>query len=262
VTNIYPTASNALVFMNGYHIDQAFRIDIRESTPKIPIYGYNDYTYTKGVGGRTLIRGMLVINFTHPAYLNNAILSVSHPSKHPGLSNYGFFGQNYASLDEVYQASIETGMLYQLPSPDTPESRKARAEYIASLLFPTEDRESVPYPYDSRQAKQYRRRTALEAVYSLINEQSAVFHNRNRDTDFQKDQSPGMLSNQVDSGLQLEIYYTNPRKSIYYVTLTNVQITDVSQQISQAGAEGSAEPLYEVYQFIAAERNIRYVSLK
>lgn len=223
MTLSYPTAVTSSIFLNGYHIDQAYRIDWRQSSPKVPIYGYNDYYFSNVAHGKIAIQGMLIINFVYPAYLTPVIknsLGVTGPDR----------DKVNLSLREEFSTS--------LPDINTTEGRSARAELIASLLV-TKKKEN--------------KQQVVKALTEHFN-----LEPRGRDSNnIESVQSPGEVLQ--PQGSTLDIYYYDPGTSLWYVSFKNVYFTDVSQQISNAGAEGSSEPLYEIYEFIASKREIKHL---
>ena len=66
---IYSTASTVAAFINGYHIEQAYGFNYKETIPKVPVYGYNDYEFSKVLRGKGIVQGILVVNFVFPGYL-------------------------------------------------------------------------------------------------------------------------------------------------------------------------------------------------
>ena len=60
----------------------------------------------------------------------------------------------------------------------------------------------------------------------------------------------------ISRPFNMEVYHLEPEFAPWYIVLDSVEITDVSQTMSAAGAEGSSDPLYETYEFIAKRRTI------
>jgi hypothetical protein len=257
MTFLYPTASTTAVFINGYHVEQAYQLQYKEDINKIPIYGYNDYYYSKIAVGRCLVQGILVVNFISPGYLN-AVLeepyakATSTPKK---LYNFGFTADK-KTQDEKYKEDLKNELRTELPpmggsygvsdQENELEYRRARAEYISKLVSGG----------DQKAADK-----AKEALFDLFiptfTKPSPSNGNRNINSYKQAD-SPLAIDNQ--NGLTLDIYYQDPSKSLWWVSFKNVHIYEVSQTISQAGAEGSSDPLYEVYPWIASKKVIHMVN--
>jgi hypothetical protein len=249
VTFIYPTASTVAVFINGMHIDQAYQVQYKESTNKIPIYGYNDHIFTKVAKGRQAVSGVLVINFMFPGYLNAALDSKYQaesslpPALYPQKDIQGSLREAY---DESLEKTIEQQLATELPSLESTASRQARAEYIADLI-------------SSKDTKQ-------KTIKALVNQ----FENRDAvsfDTPAGKLPLDKLRIKSLESPIELssrnitiDIYYQDPQSSDWYLSFKNVHFYDVSQTISQAGAEGSSEPLYEVYSFMASQKVIKLLA--
>ena len=133
---IYSTASTVAAFLNGYHIEQAYGFNYKENVPKIPIYGYNDYEYSKVVRGKGVVQGILVLNFVFPGYLT-AVLTYRNDSFDPKLYNYnlpGGPGDYLPSTQKQLQDNIISNLKFELPANSSPESKKARAEFITNLI--------------------------------------------------------------------------------------------------------------------------------
>lgn len=229
MTYLYPTASTVAVFVNGLHVEQAYQLQYKETFNKIPIYGYNDYKYSKVAFGKQIIQGVLVINFLFPGYLN-VILDEQYNDKSsfvPRLYNFGF-SENKESQQERLIKDINNKVKTELPPNSTAEERSARASYIASLL--TKDKAS--------------KEATTKALQRSFHTQDDLFR-------FDKLDTPLEVNTK---GVTLDIYYQDPENSTWFVRFHNVFFNEVSQVMSQAGAEGSSDPLYEVYSFIASDR--------
>ena len=252
MTFIYPTASTVAVFINGLHIDQAYQIQYKESANKIPIYGYNDYKFAKVAKARQAISGALVLNFVFPGYLNMVLdkqrqLYAKTP---PALYNAGV--ADSVISQEALEEDISVLLRTELPPNTDVESRKARAEYISELIAKPDTRKATKTklfkffgsqdldpgtPADSQIGDGLSR----PLVAQEKNMVSPVEHN--------------------NSNIDIDIYYQDTDLSDWYISLKHVHFYDVSQAISQAGAEGSSDPLYEVYSFIAREKIIKLLDL-
>jgi hypothetical protein len=55
------------------------------------------------------------------------------------------------------------------------------------------------------------------------------------------------------------VYYQDPEQSTWFVQFDKVHFYENSQVISQAGAEGSADNLFEVYSWLASSKKIKLV---
>jgi len=135
MTYLYPTASSIAVFLNGYHVEQTYQLQYKESVNKVPIFGYNDHTYSKVALGRQMIQGVLVVNFLFAGYLNTIIDTQYRDDGPyvPKLYNYGF-----SKKGESQKQRLENDIISQLRSELPPnldaETRAARASYITSLI--------------------------------------------------------------------------------------------------------------------------------
>lgn len=253
-TYIYSTASNVAAFINGFHIEQAYGFNYKESIPKVPIYGYNDYEFSKVVRGKGIVQGIFVINFTFPGYLTS-VLTTRQDVYVPKLYNYQF-GLN-ASTEQQHQEKIFRELRTELPANTSEQSKRARAEYIASLIS-SKDKNNK----DSTKQALYdlfgirpglESKSAFDFAGNLITAASPLKNTKTV-------QSPLIADSNSTVGNQIDIYYQDPELLNWFVRFNNVHFTEVSQNISQAGAEGSSEPLYEIYEFIAQNREIKLIS--
>ncbi len=96
---MYQTPCNVGIYIAGYKISDAFRVDWDCRDSKTPLYGWADDTYVSVTKGRKIITGRLVINYTHPHYLINAIQEFT---KQTGLNPQG---QGPTSYSSTYDAS-------------------------------------------------------------------------------------------------------------------------------------------------------------
>jgi hypothetical protein len=238
MTFLYPTASTTAVFINGYHVEQAYQIQYKENVNKVPIYGYSDYTYSKIAVGRTLVQGILVLNFVSPGYLS-AVLAGRFGPTPKKLRNFGFSAEGNSEKEQLEQ-DIKNEIRTELPTLDSEVSRNARAEYIANLL-------SIQLPIGKTKLK-----NALFNTFTAESEDRLALLNN-----VKKTESSISLNNTND--LILDIYYSDPQYALWWVRFENVHFYETSQTISQAGAEGSSDPLYEVYPWIASKKMIHMV---
>jgi hypothetical protein len=241
---IYSTASTVAAFLNGYHIEQAYGFNYKESVPKVPIYGYNDYEFSKAVRGKGIVQGILVLNFVFPGYLS-AVLSYRKDTYLPKLYKYdlpGGKGEYLPSTEKQVQEQILASLQTELPANSGEASKRARAEFIANLIAKNN-------PKSRKQTKD-----ALSRFFKINpNDASNSLNVRSYSN---KINSPLIANSEPTAGNQLDIYYQDPDLATWFVRFSNVHFTDVSQNISQAGAEGSSEPLYEIYEFIAKNKEI------
>lgn len=243
---IYSTASTVAAFVNGYHIEQAYGFNYKESVPKIPIYGYNDYEFSKVVRGKGMVQGILVVNFVFPGYLSS-VLSSRNDVYDPRLYNYQLpYGpiDNLPSTNKQLQDKIFRDLKTELPANDDAQSKAARAAYIANLIAPSK----------SNGSNIAATKNALNKFFRLDpddpNDTSSVRQYKN------KISSPLVSDSNPVIGNQIDIYYQDTDLCSWFVRFNNVHFTEVSQNISQAGADGSSEPLYEIYEFIAKNKEI------
>lgn len=71
--NKYYTPCNVGIYIGGYKVSEAFRVDWDARDSKTPLYGWADETYSAVTNGRKIVTGRLVINYKYPGYLSAAI---------------------------------------------------------------------------------------------------------------------------------------------------------------------------------------------
>jgi len=238
---IYSTASTVAAFINGFHIEQAYGFNYKESIPKVPVYGYNDYEFSKVLRGKGIVQGMLVVNFVFPGYLS-AVLTNRNDVYNPKYNTN--LGQLGPSTDKGFQERLFNQLQSELPANSDAANKKARAEYIANMI--TRNGAS-----DEEIGK------VRDAVSRFISPSPTTYYSAEqvRKSSYVIN-SPLIADSKAAKGNDLDIYYQDPDLSTWFVRFNNVHFTDVSQSISQAGAEGSSEPLYEIYEFIAKSKEI------
>jgi hypothetical protein len=72
----YPTSSDVRCYINGWWIDDLFRIEYTEQNPKVPMQGYHQKEIWDVADGKKIIVGNLIIHFRYPGYLMRAIDSI------------------------------------------------------------------------------------------------------------------------------------------------------------------------------------------
>ncbi len=70
----YYTPCNVGIYIGGYRLSDAFRVDWDARDSKTPLYGWADDTFKAVSNGRKIITGRLVINYRYPGYLTAAIV--------------------------------------------------------------------------------------------------------------------------------------------------------------------------------------------
>lgn len=254
---IYPTAGNVSVFINGIHIDQAYRVDARESLDKTPIFGYNDTVYSKAVQGRNIVQGILVINFTFPGYLK-AVLSEAEVNP---KDSEAILKQNNAYVKGTINSSVKKTELIdsieniEYVGEDTStyeEMKKAmQAAEIARILFGEDKKTDQQTMAAFNSVKNYTQASESEMLIEALKEkylEGGIKKPEGLKT------SRSVLTYKP---VTMDVYYGDPGTITWLLSYKDVEFTEISQQISAAGQDGSSENLFEVYQFICKERQIK-----
>lgn len=74
--NPYYSPSQVKILIGDYVVDDAISIQWNVQDQRIPIYGYNDRKYRTTVAGRSIVQGMLEINFRFFGYLTWAMQQI------------------------------------------------------------------------------------------------------------------------------------------------------------------------------------------
>lgn len=236
--NIFPTASNIAIFIDGIHIELAYGLQYKENAPKIPIYGYNDGKFNSIAYGKSLVQGALVMSFVFPGYLM-AVLDRASADYSPKLYNYDL--SSISKTAGYYPSGkLKNYLKEEMPPNGSDGDRRARAEFISDLL-------SNKDPIKKAQAKKALQKHFDPDDVNIPKNTSSIIGNP-------------LTSNtrsKTVNGHNIDLYYQDPEFATFFTRFIDVNFTEVSQQMSQAGAEGSAEPLYLIYQFIAKEVETR-----
>lgn len=244
MTFYLPTSSKVKIMIKGIDLDLAFRLDWKQAHPRIPVYGYNDQEYTKTIAGRKLIQGFLVMNYVAPHYLTSFLAKEDQDKA---------IQQRSDAVTEVFDV---------LPPTQTAAQRTARAQMISTRLF----QDAKPKGYWDRQDRsQAPDRKTSTPRFQSVGDYRPDFSNQTF-----KEQlldvfvrggldpfEPDLISpTDLTRPFPMTIYHMEPEYAPWYIVLEDVEITDVSQTMSAAGADGSSDPLYETYEFIAKRRQV------
>lgn len=111
--NKYYTPCNVGIYIGGYKLSEAFRVDWDARDSKTPLYGWADETYSAVTNGRKIVTGRLVINYKYPGYLSAAIAEFTR-------------GQNPINEAEIVKANDEFDQLRG-------KSSEERVKFLAQL---------------------------------------------------------------------------------------------------------------------------------
>lgn len=232
---MYQTPCNVGIYIAGYKISDAFRVDWDCRDSKTPLYGWADDTYVSVTKGRKIITGRLVINYTHPHYLINAIQEFTkqkNSTPSPAAFNH-IHGQQggkvsaainpYAPYSDTYDASSHLLEYLERDGAD-------RVKFLADLA-----------------AKNY----GDERLTELANSVNAV---QTPASSVDKPQ-PYQDNNTFD----ILVSYGDIMKEDHIETIIkDAYIVGQSQVISASATGGgdvssSGSPIYEIYSFFAKE---------
>lgn len=249
MTFYLPTASKVVICIEGIELDLAFRLDWKEAEPRIPIYGYNDREYTKTVSGRRLVQGFLVMNFIAPYYLTSFLMRKEVERRKKQRQ------EDEEILNELLAGAETDSDKASRAKAIANELFKQEQESFAMALLPTEDSSTLLSPKSSR-LKNLRRLDTIASSNKKLKNQLINSFIGGRDDGLKGRQLPMYTALDWKRPFNMEIYPTDPSFAQWYIVLEDVEITDVSQTINSSGANGSSEPLYETYSFLAKRRTV------
>ena len=224
----YYTPCNVGIYIGGYKVSDAFRVDWDARDSKTPLYGWADETYSAVTNGRKIVTGRLVINYKYPGYLSAAITEFTK-------------GQNPINEAEIVKANDEFDQLRG-------KSSEERVKFLAQLAAKNYG--------DNRLASQ-----ASKSMISLPNHLGAA----TKDPFMSPNYDPNnMAKYSIEAYKQkntfdiLVTYGDILKEEHIEVTLKDAYIVGQSQTISASATGGgdvssSGSPIYEIYSFFAKE---------
>ena len=246
VRQAYFSPSQVSVYVGDTWIDDAAGIQYEVRDEKIPVYGYADQYPKAFMRSRTLVTGVLYINFRFKNYLAEAIDKVSPPSA--GFSKYReqqdrafqkFFDANNLTVQEEDIKSFGGLLAKSIASRFIPPSvagvaRDFRAiKNALTTKFWAKPQSPQPYPGQ--------RTTESQLQHGITNTRAGNLP------------TTGMIG--TASRINLVIIYgdeENAERPAYFRTITDVQFSGESQEISSIGGAGD-QVILEVYPFLASE---------
>ena len=241
---MYQTPCNVGIYIAGYKISDAFRVDWDCRDSKTPLYGWADDTYVSVTKGRKIITGRLVINYTHPHYLINAIQEFTKQTNTTPPGNSNSFG--YSSQ---YDASPHLLEYLERDGAD-------RVKFLADLAAKNYGDERLTDLANAVNAIQANAVNATQALNHIHGQQAGTM--------------PAALQNLLDSAGKPQPYQDNNTFDILVsygdimkedhieTVIKDAYIVGQSQTISASATGGgdvssSGSPIYEIYSFFAKE---------
>ena len=235
---MYQTPCNVGIYIAGYKISDAFRVDWDCRDSKTPLYGWADDTYVSVTKGRKIITGRLVINYTHPHYLINAIQEFTKQKNFtPSTTLTNIYGQQGGKIPAALNPQGQSTVPYS----STYDASPHLSEYLES-----DGADRVKFLADLA-AKNY----GDERLTELANSVNAV---QTPASSVDKPQ-PYQDNNTFD----ILVSYGDIMKEDHIETIIkDAYIVGQSQTISASATGGgdvssSGSPIYEIYSFFAKE---------
>lgn len=136
MSDSYYTPCNVGIYIGGYKLSDAFRVDWDARDSKTPLYGWADDTFSAVSNGRKIITGRLVINYKYSGYLTTAIDQFTRNQNPIDDRKEVSEMQEFLSLDGVGRVK----WLAQVAAKNYGDDRlsgtaKARGDYFSSLAI-------------------------------------------------------------------------------------------------------------------------------
>ena len=211
--NKYYTPCNVGIYIGGYKLSEAFRVDWDARDSKTPLYGWADETYSAVTNGRKIVTGRLVINYKYPGYLSAAITEFTR-------------GQNPINEAEIVKANDEFDQLRG-------KSSEERVKFLAQLA-----------------AKNYGD-NALGSFASSFSGSSIDFGNGLRDYGIETYKIKNTFDILVTYGDILKEEHIEVTLKDAYIVGQSQTISASATGGGDVSSSGS--PIYEIYSFFAKE---------
>lgn len=216
----YYTPCNVGIYIGGYKVSDAFRVDWDARDSKTPLYGWADETYSAVTNGRKIVTGRLVINYKYPGYLSAAITEFTK-------------GQNPINGAEIVKANDEFDQLRG-------KSSEERVKFLAQLAAKNygDDRLGTTAK-DPFMGPNYDPNNIAGLINRMANYSIEAYKQK--------------------STFDILVTYGDILKEEHIeVTLKDAYIVGQSQTISASATGGgdvssSGSPIYEIYSFFAKE---------
>lgn len=226
-----------MLFINGYHVDDAAGIQYRVTDTKNPIYGYNDVEWRTIVRGRSIVQGSLEINYLYPGYLTDAIQAA-------GDLSVEAVAENIALIKHIKSAETTFDLYRDIDAPI--EKAKVVKDVVSKLLDA-----GVTSKVAIAGAARYRARKYLEELKDIYWAQDRTIGNRSQPVPRPGNATP---SASMPSGFAIVVRYGNSsimgKRMSTALLIEDVNIDTQSQIISADVPDGGA-PIREAYSFVA-----------
>lgn len=218
----YNTPSTSTVYINGFKIDDIFRVDWSDKTGKTPLYGWGDTQYRTVANGREVVTGSLILHYRWPGYLFTALKNQGN-GVNGSITTDEDRDNLRTTLNNLKQGTVESRVqtLMKISEGGTPEEFDKHALLLQSLFMnDTLDQSGI----------------LIEKGKTLPPSQLPV----------------------SDGPFAINIVYGNPDSNSFYVEkiIQGVHFLGETQVISASAAGGgdmssSGSPIFEVYTFLA-----------
>ena len=222
----YPTPAQVSVFLGEIWLDDAYRIEVRDQNPLIPLYGYGESEYTAVAQGKRIVQGSLIINYRYPEYLRAAIDGQGHKQVD--------MDRSVALAHALRTAPIEERIALLEDARMSGVGREAKDIFISQFIG-AQAQESLAH------ASPEIREQVMEAQRQASSTGGAI--------------ASGMRTDPRED-LTLKIYFDTPDRCEYYARVEGVRLVGRAMTISNAANSGgdassSGQNLFELYPFFA-----------
>lgn len=246
----YFTAGQAKLLLGGYVLDDAHSINVEVQDSKTPVYGFRSETFDAIMFGRTIVYGVLDINFRYKGYLFQTIARSTTAQENIGdLDLYvdmtveieSELLSTWLDPNDLFDADAKAEALSNAAASSYTQHYEAMKSAIKDDMWGrTKDPEGTSDIESKIKDKDYRKRL-LNAINKGGDQARTRFSNR------------AMLARAgvMPDPIQLTILYGSSYKRPQHIeTPRDVYFMSQSKVVS-AAVNMSDSPLLERYQFIA-----------
>ena len=221
----YPTPAQVSVFLGDVWIDDAYRIEVRDQNPLIPLYGYSQSEFTAVAQGKRIVQGSLIINYRYPEYLRAAIDGTGKKKVEMDRTTALAVALRDAPVDErvnILNLARQQGVGKEMGEIFT-EKYVPQFEFTQPGMTAAEQR----------------------AIY-----EDAVEQNENLGV------LPSTMKLDPREGITFKIWFDTPNESKYYTVIEGVRLVGRAMTIRNSADGGgdtssSGQNLFELYTFFA-----------
>lgn len=220
----YFSGCDVSIYFGDVWIDEINSLEFKLVENKVPIYGYNSYTWDAVAYGARMVSGSFVLNFREANYLNNVLKRYSQSKE--SAKNYLNHLSDRSSTSDAFKSMLLEGKTLEELSQNfdklSPEDQERAAEMMQQLAW---------------------------GGRAQINNQDDLYGQKS----YFQDSNNGKGFNIVityGTGSNIPLIHSSNGTQTTFHKIIGVHLTGVIQHISPDGA-----PVFEEYGFIAKDLN-------